>query len=362
MITSHFIAACRRIARSGSLRWASLPLLAAMLGGCPDPDPDPPVLEPSWQVVLDEVDLQGAVISVWGSSPTDVYVVGGPLGNSGYEALALHFDGAAWRDLKPGGTETFWWVGGSGPSDVWMVGTEGRIVHWDGATFVEHASGTTATLWGVWAASPTDAWIVGGTPGKGTAEPNDIVLHWDGAAWSPELLPGEPRGTSLFKVWGTSSDDLYVAGEVGTLWHRTGTTWALEPEPPIATGTLFTVHGCSATEVYAVGGLDVLRKDGDTWGKLDIELTGGVNGVSCGRPGEVAIVGSGGLKQRLVDGAWVDEFTHKPYSDLHAVWADGAGAFWAVGGDFISSPAPMQQRKGVVGRFGPGSIPGAISP
>ena len=358
-------------------RWMTLPLLATWLAGCPAPEteppdggsppnpPDggsPPNLDPGWQVVLDEGDLDRAVLSVWGASPTDVYAVGGPLGNSGFEALALHFDGTQWRDLNAGGPETFWWVNGSSPSDVWMVGTEGRIVHWDGSAFTDHVSRTTATLWGVWAASPTDAWIVGGTPGKGAAAPNDIVLHWDGRAWSPELLPGEPLGRSLFKVWGTSSENLYVVGEAGTLWHRKGTTWSLEPEVPIASGTLFTVAGCSATDLYAVGNFDVLHGDGTTWSKVAIELTGGVNGVSCGRPGEVAVVGSGGSKQRLVNGTWIDEFTTKPYTDLHAVWGDGTGSFWAVGGDFISSPSPMQPRKGTVARFGAGSVSGEIPP
>jgi hypothetical protein len=88
---------------------------------------------PAWQTVLDGQDLDGVVLSVWGSAPGDVYAVGGPLGNEGFETLAVHFDGAAWQRLHPDGSETYWWVAGSGPSDVWMVGEKGRITHWDGA-------------------------------------------------------------------------------------------------------------------------------------------------------------------------------------------------------------------------------------
>ena len=37
------------------------------------------------------------------------------------------------------------------------------------------------------------------------------------------------------------------SASTGTIWHRTGTTWALEASsPPLATGNLTTVHGCSA--------------------------------------------------------------------------------------------------------------------
>jgi hypothetical protein len=337
--------------------------LVIAVSGCPSPDPPPPDGgTPAWQVVLDEDDLDRAVISVWGTGPNDLYAVGGPLGNTGFETLALHFDGASFRELKPGGEETFWWVSGSSSDDVWMVGEQGRITHWDGSTFTEHTSGTTATLWGVYAFSKTDAWAVGGTPEGGVDKPNDIVLHWNGSAWSPEALPTDVVGRSLYKVWGTSSDDLYVVGEFGTIWHKKAGTWTLESDPPLAKGTLFTVYGCSATDVYAVGGQDVLRSDGKSWSKVDLTIFNGVNGVSCGAPGEVAIVGYGGLKQRLVGDAWVDEFAIEPYGDMHAVWADGKGAFWAVGGDFVSNAAPGMPRKGLIARFGSGQVASSISP
>lgn len=344
-------------------------LFGLILAGCSDPPSTPPTPpddggaeQPGWQVVLDEGDLDRAVLSVWGTGPSEVFVVGGPLGNTGLSSLALRFDGSAWHDLKPAGEETFWWVSGSGSDDVWMVGEEGRIAHWDGASWESHASGVTSTLWGVWAFSPTEAWAVGGKPEGGVGPQNDIVLRWDGSAWVPEVLPGEPLGRSLYKVWGTSSDNLYVVGEYGTIWHRTAGGWALESDPPIATGTLFTVFGCSETEVYAVGGKDILQWDGMAWARLDVTIFNGVNGVSCGGPGEVAVVGNGGLKRRLVEGAWVDELAVEPYGDMHAVWADGAGAFWAVGGDFFSKPAPGMPRKGLVARFGKGQVANSIAP
>jgi hypothetical protein len=312
--------------------------------------------------VLDKGDLDRAVLSVWGSGPDDVFAVGGPLGN-GQETLALHFDGEAWKELHPGGTETFWWVGGTGPSDVWMVGEQGRIAHWDGAAFEEHTSGTTATLWGVWAAGKADAWAVGGTPEGGVGAPNDIVLHWDGKAWSKVALPGSSAmGRSLYKIWGTSSDNLYVVGEYGTIWHKKGADWQLESDPPLASGTLFTVAGSGASEVYAVGGFDVLRSDGSSWQKVDVSLGNGVNGVASGGAAEAAIVGFGGLKQRLEAGAWLDDFTVPPHADLHAVWADGAGTYWAVGGAFVASSQPGAAREGIVARFGPGRVASAITP
>lgn len=310
--------------------------------------PDAAPATPGWKVVVEHLD--GALLSMWGSDATNLYAVGGPRGNAGFKSLVMHFDGTAWNRLDPGGSETYWWVYGSSATDVWMVGEKGRITHWDGAAFKEHTSGTTATLFGVWASGPSDAWAVGGTPGAGKASPNDILLHWDGSSWTPSAVPN-PQGRTFFKVWGTAAGNVYVVGELATLWHRTGSTWAAEANP--ARGTILTIHGCSPTEMYAVGGRDVLKSDGKTWSALTPALTNDVNGVSCRSPGEVVIVGAGGSKQRLVNGAWQDDFGTLPFSDLHGAWSLPNGAdYWGVGGEFISGPQPNVSRQGVIARYG----------
>ena len=322
-------------------------ILASVLcvASCASPSPS---ATPSWHVVLGN--LQGTLLCVWGTAPDDVFTVGGPLGN-GSPTVALHYDGTAWTDLAPGGTETFWWAHGTSGHDVWTVGERGRIAHYDGAKFTEFVSGTTATLFGVWAASPTDVWAVGGTPGAGTGSPNDIALHFDGSAWTP-AGPPQALGVAFFKVWGSAPDNLYVVGESGTVWHRRGTTWTLESSPPIAMGTLLTVNGCGPDEVYAVGGRDILRSDGTTWTRLDVTLDNDVNGISCGAPGRVVVVGGGGLKERLSNGVWQDDFQQEPHQDLHGAWADPAGGYWGAGGDFVSGPVDGGARAGVLAYYG----------
>lgn len=303
----------------------------------------------TWGTVLDELD--GALLSVWGTSDRDVWAVGGPMGNGGFESLVVRFDGTEWRRISAGKAETFWWVHGTSGSDVWLVGERGRITHWNGAAFTEVTSGTEATLFGVWAAAPDDAWAVGGTPEQPNAS-NDIVLHWNGSSWRPETLP-ESKQVAFFKVWGSSSDDLYIVGEAGVVWHRTRGTWRREAEG-LATGRLTTVAGCSATEVYAVGGRDLLVSNGSEWKRAEIDalmLVNDLNGVSCaaGRP---VVVGGGSLKLRLVNGAWESDFGSEPYTDLHAAWADPSGSFWGAGGEFTAAPRAGVRRNGVLARFG----------
>jgi hypothetical protein len=319
---------------------------------------------PEWRPVLEHLD--GALLGIWGTSERDVWAVGGPLGSSGFESLVMRFDGEVWRRAKTGGAESYWWVHGSGPSDVWLVGEKGRITHWDGARFEERASGTTATLFGVWAAAPDDAWAVGGTPDDAGAS-NDVVLHWNGAAWQPEALP-EQKNVALFKVWGSSRDDVYVVGEAGLVWHRTSGTWKREAEG-IGKGRLTTVTGCSATEILAVGGRDLLTSNGAAWKRSDAVLVNDVNGVACAPPGAPArewgravIVGGGSLKMRLVGDQWESDFGSQPFSDLHGAWVDPTGAFWGVGGSFNTTPRPGVSRQGVIARYGPGTIPGTVAP
>lgn len=329
-------------------------------------DPKPDAAAPTWQTVLRT--NGGALLSIWGTSEREVWTVGGPLGNTGFEALVVRFDGTAWRRVPIGGSETFWWVHGTSANDVWLVGEKGRITHWDGTKFEERTSGTTATLFGVYAFAPNDAYAVGGLPDQADA-PN-VVLHWDGTEWRPETLPSITKG-AFFKVWGTRTDDLYVVGENAVVWHRVGTSWKREAEG-LGQGRLTTVTGCSASEIYVVGGRDLLTSDGQTFTRSDellVRLVNDVNGVACApasapaRPwGNVVVVGGGSLKLRRASGVWESDFGSEPYADLHGAWVDPSGAFWAVGGDFNTAARPGSARAGVVARLGDGTVASTFVP
>jgi hypothetical protein len=198
---------------------------------------------------------------------------------------------------------------------------------------------------------------LGGRRNGRSTTPDDIVLHYDGTAFTAVTLPGEPLGRALFKIWGTSSDDLFVVGEAGIIWHKEGAEWVNQSDPPVANGTLTTVHGCSRDDVYAVGGRDVLHFDGTAWSKVELSLGNDVNGVYCAAPDSVGITGMGGLKQRLVNGEWQNEFASDPHGDLHSIWADEEGSFWVAGGDFITGVKPNQPRNGIIARYGQEFIP-----
>ncbi|HUQ05788.1 MAG TPA: hypothetical protein VM261_24975 [Kofleriaceae bacterium] len=319
-------------------RAAAAALALAVLAGCPGDDTQ----ETCDGVWTQLAELDRAALSVQGTGPDDVWIVGGGLGLGG--PLAAHWDGERWTRHDPAGDDSLWWVWTASDGTVWMVGEHGLVARRlaDGDTVtVDRVDDV--TLYGVWGSGPDDVWIVG---------ENDFVRRWNGAAF--ETLAGVPaRGATLFKVWGSAPDDVWISGEGGTMLHGTSTGIVDHSDELATAAPALTVHGCHASEVYAVAGQSLYLWDGQRWSRQAEPVLGSAaNGVSCGEAG-VLVVGNAGLKLRRIraTGQWLDERAAAPTGvDLHGAWIDGAGRTWVVGGNF-NAPMPTS-RRGVVGERG----------
>ncbi|HEX2551856.1 MAG TPA: hypothetical protein VHK64_09715, partial [Nocardioidaceae bacterium] len=170
---------------------------------------------PTWSASTST--LGAVMLSADGDGADDFYVSGGGLGD-GNPGLLTHFAKAKWTRLDTGGTETVWWVGRAG-SARFAVGEGGLVLRVEGDSAMRMTAPTTSTLFGVWGAAPDDVWAVGGDPLGKLA--TDVVLHFDGQAWSAVDVP-EKRSVAMLKVWGTASDDVWICGQLGTLWRWTG--------------------------------------------------------------------------------------------------------------------------------------------
>ena len=147
---------------------------------------------------------------VWGSSPTDVWAVGGnPF--PGGEPTIIHYDGSAWTsvevpELMRANVFAFFKVWGSGPNDVWVVGQRGAVVHFDGTTWTEELIGASVDMISLWGTGPDRIAVVGGR-GNGT------FYTYDGSTWTEGEIPlGLP---GLNGVW--VDDRIHVVGEQGTI-------------------------------------------------------------------------------------------------------------------------------------------------
>ena len=77
--------------------------------------------------------------TVWGSSGSDVYVVGN-------EGRILHYDGIAWSPMESGTTNNLSAVWGNAADAVFVVGDDGMILRYDGADWSPMVSGTSNHL------------------------------------------------------------------------------------------------------------------------------------------------------------------------------------------------------------------------
>lgn len=308
--------------------------------GCGTSDPD----DGDWQVVFE--DRAAALLSVWGRSSSDVWLVGAdPEQGNGPDIL--HFDGESFTQLNSEANGDLWWVSGTADA-VWMSGEDGLLLRYAQGTFEAVEVPTDATLFGVLPFADDDVWVVGGD-----AENNrGVLLHYDGAAWSePEGLPADAlTAGQLFKIWGTSSDALWVVGLGGLALHFDGTDWTRIAVPDGR--RLFTVHGDpNANEVVAVGGfIDGLIVDfaNNTVNDATPADLLQQNGIWVTPEGRTITVGTqGSVWER--DGAEFRKLaTRRTSLDHHAVYVDELGSIWAVGGFIVSSPL----RKGFVYRQG----------
>lgn len=320
--------------RPGLVTLLALLALGAMGAECPPPPGGDGGPEPGakWERAFDATEA-GSVSGVWGSGPDDVFAVGG-----GERGTVFHYDGQAWSKMDVPEVPLLVWVHGFGPDDVLAVGVGGGAVHYDGSAWSVLDTGTTEDLWGVFGFAPDDVWVVGGD----TDEGDPVLLHYDGQAFTEVAIPAEhnPMGAhALFKIWGIGSK-LFAVGQRGLILEHEGGQWSYAPAGAEANDDFVSLWGTSEDNIVAVGGranARIAKYDGQQWTTIAPYGVGGINGVFMSEPGKALIVGVFGLAGTydLATDDIVEEDTSTPF-DLHAVWGDGEGRHYAVGGNFLA--------------------------
>jgi hypothetical protein len=317
-------------------RVSLLLLLGSVLAGC----------EPAWRVAQE--DIPEGLVSVWGTSSSDVWAVGGDVGSG---PAVLHWDGARWTRRATGQSGDLWWVNGAPGGPVFFGGENGMILEYEDGTFTRMDTPGTGTVFGIWAASAIDAWAVGGIGANA-----GFAWHYDGASWTAMSLPdiGE-RG--LFKVWGTSPSDVWLVGAMGAMYHWDGS--ALEPVDAGTTRTLFTVHaeGDRAIAVGGAGTAALVEREGGVWVDRSPSPVSQLFGVWTTEE-ESWAVGLYGTIVRRTQAGWAqdDSAEFGTIQALHAVWVDESGGVWAVGGQILTEPLS----NGVIVHRGTSAPDGAI--
>lgn len=245
----------------------------------------------------------GALSSIWGSSPTDVWI-GSDTGlyhGEGSSSATLAF--AAITSL-PGDPTPITSVWGTGPDDVWAVGPRsggashaGRVLHYTGSAAgwsLDDASAEPIEYTRVWGSANSGPWLAGARKNPknilelavrrrrvGESGFTDVVLPGD-----PAYAPDNPYA-KLNTVWGVSAspdDTIWILGEqaFGKPGYVRGTTansgqtytWSFTVLGDKAFFLPNSIWGISANDAWVGGNFGRLRHfDGNAWKQAFITIT-----------------------------------------------------------------------------------------
>jgi hypothetical protein len=218
-------------------------------------------------------DMGVTLLGVDGDSASDVWAGGG---------YVIHWNGTAWAKESVPGIEAYD-VASISPSDAWLVGTNSTsqktsAEHWNGTTWTSVATptqGTNAVLSSVSADSPDDAWAVG-TDTDTAGDYASMMLHWNGTSWTQVSIPSPGSNTLLTSVYAVSPSLAWAVGyysagssdhehDLLLQWNGTAWTQVPTPQPGPSNGPgaqLESVSASSATNAWAVGSYSI--KSGQT--------------------------------------------------------------------------------------------------
>ncbi len=176
-------------------------------------EPQPGRRDYVWEV--DTLNMpMNLISSIWGSSPDDVWVVGGG-GDS--ENRLLHYDGQKWENYNK---ESIYCTGqtlfGFSRNNVWMGGGDGRIWHYDGANWSENyryivEGAVSVTIANIWGQKPNDIYACGTINYQKNVGDDPIwrgfILHYDGISWK-EIIKADY--TSKFLKVRKEGDNVYI--------------------------------------------------------------------------------------------------------------------------------------------------------
>ncbi len=239
----------------------------------------PGTAAPDVWTVVPWTGTETGIASLWGSSATDVWLAG---------TLLAHCDGATAQvvasGLPSGNPAQITWngVAGSGPHDVWLVGTKGMVSHYDGTQWTASQAPTVGNLNGVWVSAAGEAWAVGQA---------GVVIHYvPGTGWSR----ADFGSNDWQSVWGTPGGDVWIGGD--GLARRAAAATAFSQ-------AIDTLDPAFFATVFAI------RDDGH---------------------GGIVAVGENGNAIRWNGSAWAAEAT-LTNERLSGLWLDSTGAGWSVG-------------------------------
>jgi hypothetical protein len=290
--------------------------------------------------------FQTTMRSIWGTSPTNLYIAG----HASSEGGGLwHYDGKSWSlanlsTIQSGnefGTDLSA-VYGFSSNDIWAVGEHQYyqnglksytclVIHWNGSKWQEYP-----------VASDTSS--IGGLEAVGGSAPNDVwatgvnaVYHFNGSTWQNVQVPLYPQGIQFSSIVGINNSNVYMMGyrndvvQPGDttayfLYHFDGTSW-------------------SVTDSVVLTASNFVEKFGESLFYVKGNLYTAGNGV---------FLQQGGLWTQLLTDQWVYFLGGNDINSLYAV-GGLATAYWYGGKDWERLNLPLNQNVAFYGAWSDGN-------
>lgn len=245
-------------------------------------------------------------------------------------------------------------IWGSGPNDVWTVGTRGTILHGDGTTFAPIPSGTAEVFFAVWGTGKGDVWAINGSSpvhSRGFANGTAVFEPVLGSSWNPKFA-------SMGRLWtgySVTADGVWIGGEAssrfsdtygnssslwrlgtdadaGAIWNRAAACSTSQPCTP----QVRAFWGSSDATLLAVGmnGQAFRLDDADAghWAYENPQTNADLEGIWGSGANDVWAVGQNGTIRHASGPAGTWSIVASPTTnDLHAIWGSGPNDVWAVG-------------------------------
>ncbi|MBN9160433.1 MAG: hypothetical protein BGO98_27160 [Myxococcales bacterium 68-20] len=242
------------------------------------------------------------------------------------EGEVLRWDGSAWsvHASKLGALYTIW---GSGPTDIWIGGERG-LHHGTGATSqavvfepVASPGDEEIPIRSIWGTSATDVWAVGGEPDmmmEGAGRARVLQLDGGGSSWSLSSVSSEPFAFN--HVWADAEGGIWIAGDDGSGYSQSN---AVLRRAPGASDFVEVTVSAYNEEDGPVSGAPGTVTGGGLGGDGRIVLSGrtrsGTPSFWSGAPG-----GDGEIE-------WSYEARDLNDPNLHSVWALDGATTWVAG-------------------------------
>ena len=264
-----------------------------------------------------------AINGLWGSGPKDVWAVGTT------PSTIMHYDGSVWTAAANPNLNPLTRIWGSGPTDVWALGGS-SLLHYGGSAWSAVSGSGLATFNSGATTGPTNIWVAGDS---------GQVVHFDGNSWTPAFSAPEVWSS----MWAGSPSDIWGLNAAGSLYHYNGQAVTKDPSPLFTGKTLTSLWGTAPNDVWVASLTEVFRWDGTAWTAQVTDsgvMLGGISGSGgAGGPDAWFAATSGrvfhhkGTADCLASHTcWSLAPTPSMFTGvLRAIWGSSASDLWAAG-------------------------------